>query len=77
MYTNIDNGQELDALRNVFQANPSPRRSDKHILELSKLSLKNNNFEFNNETFLQIQLLQCVRNSNPAKQIYSWHNGKM
>ena len=51
MYTNIDNEQGLEAVRNIFQANPSPRRSDKHILELLELSLKNNDFEFNNETF--------------------------
>ena len=54
MYTNIDNEQGLEAVRNIFQANPSPRRSDKHIFELLELSLKNNDFEFNNETFLQI-----------------------
>ena len=54
MYTNIDNQQGLEAVRNIFQASPSPRRSDKHILELLELSLKNNDFEFNNETFLQI-----------------------
>ena len=38
MYTNIDNEQGLEAVRNIFQANPSPRRSDKHILELLELS---------------------------------------
>ena len=54
MYTNIDNEKGLEAVRNIFQANPSPRRSDKHVLELLELSLKNNDFEFNNETFLQI-----------------------
>ena len=54
MYTNIDKEQRLEAVRNIFQAYPSPRRSDKHILELLELSLKNKDFEFNNETFLQI-----------------------
>ena len=54
MNTNIDNEQGLEAVRNIFQANPSPRRSDKHNLELLELSLKNDDFEFNNETFLQI-----------------------
>ena len=29
-------------------------RQDKHILELLELSVKNNDFEFNNQTFLQI-----------------------
>ena len=52
MYTNIDSKQGLEEVRNVFQANPSPRRSDKHILELLELSLKNNDFEFNIETYL-------------------------
>ena len=54
MYTNIHNEQGLEVVRNIFQANPSPRRSDKHILELLELSFKKNDFEFNNETFLQI-----------------------
>ena len=50
MYTNIDNEQGLEAVRNIFQANSS----DKHISELLELSLTNNDFEFNKETFLQI-----------------------
>ena len=54
MYTNIDNNQGLEAVKIAFEANPNPKRSDKHILELLELSLRNNDFEFNNETFLQI-----------------------
>ena len=50
----IDNDQGLEAVINVFYADTSPRRSDKHILELLELSLKNSDFEFNNESFLQI-----------------------
>ena len=59
MYTNIDNEQGLEAVRNIFQANPWPRRSDKHIVELLELSLKNNDFEFNNERNLSINLGYC------------------
>ena len=54
MYTNIDNEKGLEAVKNAFATNPSPRRSDQHILELLELNLKNNDFEFNDETFLQI-----------------------
>ena len=54
MYTNIDNDKGLEAVKNAFTAHPSPRRSDEHILELLELNLKNNDFEFNGETFLQI-----------------------
>ena len=54
MYANIDNEQGWEAVKNIFQANLSPRHSDKLILELLELSLKNNDFEFNNETFRQI-----------------------
>ena len=54
MYTNIDNERGLAAVKNAFLANPDPRRSDPHVLELLELSLKYNDFEFNGDTFLQI-----------------------
>ena len=34
MYTNIDNDNGLKAIKNAFLANPNPRRSDGHILDL-------------------------------------------
>ena len=77
MYTNIDNEQGLEAVRNVFQANPSPRHSDKHILELLELSLKNNDLNSTTKLFYKSQVLQWARNLHPVMQICSWHNGKI
>ena len=54
MYTNIDNEAGLEAVRKAFASQPDPFRSDKHTLELLEIGLKNNDFEFNGEIFLQI-----------------------
>ena len=53
MYTNIDNEGGLSAVKKAFISNPDSRRSDEHILQLLELSLKNNDFLFNNEIYLQ------------------------
>ena len=55
MYTNIDHESGLAAVKKAFENNPDPRRPDQEILDLLELSLKNNDFEFNGETFLQIK----------------------
>ena len=77
MYTNIDNEQGLEAVRNIFQAKPSPRRSDKHILELLELSLEIMILNSTTTLFYKFQVLQWARNSHPVMQICSWHNGKI
>ena len=53
MYTNIDNEGGLAAVKKAFISNPDSCRSDDHILQLLELSLKSNDFLFNNETYLQ------------------------
>ena len=53
MYTNIDHESGLAAVKKAFENNPDPTRPDQHILDLLELSLKNNDFQFNGETFLQ------------------------
>lgn len=53
MYTNINNEAGLEAVRTAFASEPSSSRPDEHILQLLELGLKNNDFEFNNEIFLQ------------------------
>ena len=78
MYTNIDNEQGLEAVRNIFQANPSPRRSEKQIVEHLELSLKNNYFEFNNKNFLQISGTAMGKKFAPSyANLFTWHNGKI
>lgn len=54
LYTNIDNQVGLQAIRQSFLNNPDPKRPDIEILRLLLTSLKNNDFTFNNEYFLQI-----------------------
>ena len=77
MYTNIGNEQGLEAVRNIFQASPSLRRSNKHILELLELSLRYHDFELNNETFLRISGTAVGKKSHPVMQICSGHNRKI
>ena len=53
LYTNIDNTNGLEAVKQIFNKNPDPNRPDKEILELSNINLKNNDFEFNSQWYLQ------------------------
>ena len=53
LYTNIENKEGVEAVKTIFQQNPDPERPDEEILELLKLSLENNDFEFNGKWYLQ------------------------
>ena len=54
LYTNIDNQDAFEAVKESFNKNPDPKRPDKQILELLKICLENNDFTFNDEWFLQV-----------------------
>ncbi len=56
LYTNIDIKGGIISVRQSFLANPDPKRpdTDHEILRLLITSLRNNDFTFNNEWFLQI-----------------------
>ena len=54
LYTNIDNRAGIEAVRQAFLDNPDPQRPNIEILRLLLTSLKNNDFIFDNEWFLQI-----------------------
>lgn len=45
----------LGAVKKAFQNYPDPDRPDKYILQLLEINLTRNDFEFNNQIFLQIQ----------------------
>ena len=53
LYTNIDNKDGINAIKQLFSCNPDEKRPDKHILELLQLSLENNDFMFNGDWYLQ------------------------
>ena len=54
LYTNIDNTEGLKAVREAFKNNPDAERPDKAILSLLNICLKNNDFMFSDEWYLQI-----------------------
>ena len=53
LYTNMRIDLILKSVQEAFAANPAPRRPDSEILELLELTLRNNDFEFAGEVFLQ------------------------
>lgn len=54
MYTNIDNTEGLRAVKRAFSENPDNGRPDQEILELLKLNLENNDFQFDNDWYVQV-----------------------
>ena len=54
LYTNINLQRTYKDVCNVFRNNKVIGRPDAYLLELLKLTLHNNDFNFNNETFHQI-----------------------
>lgn len=54
LYTNIPNDSGIQAVKEAFQNSPDPTRPDRAILELLELTLKSNDFTFNNQWYLQI-----------------------
>ena len=53
LYTNIDDTNGLEAVKQICIKNPDPKRQDKEILELLKNNLENNDFELNSRWYLQ------------------------
>src|SRR5215469_11446274 len=43
----------IASLQNIFNKYPQNNRPDKHLIDIIKIILENNDFEFNGETFLQ------------------------
>ena len=53
LYTNIDNQAGLLAVKQALSGTDHPEKFQSYILELLKISLERNDFEFNNQTYLQ------------------------
>jgi len=54
LYTNMNINRTIAVVKRAFRANPRPNRPDKELIELLELIMKNNDFRFNNDIFLQI-----------------------
>ena len=55
LYTNIDTFAGLKAVRDAFNSHPDDSRPDGSILSLLQINLTKNDFEFNNQYYLQIK----------------------
>ena len=53
LYTNIDNQAGLLAVKQALAQTEHPKKFQTYILELLRISLERNDFEFNNQTYLQ------------------------
>ena len=54
LYTNMDIERTLAVTRRALISHPQPDRPDEHILTLLELTLRNNDFTFNGQFYLQI-----------------------
>lgn len=66
LYTNIDISEGLIAVKNIFSKYPDPRRPDLEILQLLYINLKRNDFEFNNQFYLQTKGTAMGKKFAPA-----------
>lgn len=55
LYTNINTEMGLGAVKQIFSQYPDGTRPDEEILGLLELCLRNNDFMFNNEYYLQVE----------------------
>lgn len=54
LYTNMNIDRTLAAVKDFFTRYPDPKRPDDELLELLEIAMKNNDFSFCNNFFLQI-----------------------
>jgi hypothetical protein len=66
LYTNIPLIKGLQVVQTFFEKNPDPKRPDKYLLELLKLSLLRNDFVFNGKNYRQIKGVAMGKQYSPA-----------
>ena len=54
LYTNMRFDRTLETVRTALQKHPDPKRPDDLLLKLLDITMRNNDFEFDGETYLQI-----------------------
>ena len=54
LYTNMTFDRTLDTVRATLEKHPDPERPDDLLLKLLDITMRNNDFEFDGETYLQI-----------------------
>jgi len=66
LYTNIDTQLGLKAVQQVFKKYPDPARPDEALLQLLKLGLTKNDFEFDSKYYLQVHGTAMGKKFAPA-----------
>ncbi|KAL2103131.1 hypothetical protein ACEWY4_002299 [Coilia grayii] len=66
LYTNIETPQGLSAVRQSFLKHPNKARPDKELLQLLEINLNYNDFEFNQEYYLQTKGTAMGKKFAPA-----------
>ncbi|XP_019897156.3 uncharacterized protein LOC105009030 isoform X2 [Esox lucius] len=66
LYTNIDIQEGIQSIRNIFHKYPDAKRPDKELLQLLEINLARNDFEFDNNYFLQIKGTAIGKKFAPA-----------
>lgn len=74
LYTNIPIEGLIDCVRRIFQRFPDPKRPDEELLQLLRINLCRNDFNFNGEFYLQIK---GTAMANPYTDIFmaNWEEG--
>lgn len=66
LYTNINTTEGLQAVSNIFSKYPDSSRPDQELLQLLKINLTRNDFEFNDKYYLQVKGTAMGKKFAPA-----------
>lgn len=66
LYTNIDIEEGIQSIKNIFLKYPDVKRPDPELIELLKINLTRNDFEFNCKFYLQVKGTAMGKKFAPA-----------
>lgn len=77
LYTNIDTSRGMQIIQQYLEKYPDPARPDRELLQLLHINLTRNDFQFNNEYFLQLSgTAMGKKNLLHLMLTYTWPTGK-
>lgn len=80
LYTNIDTGEGIKAVREILEHNPDFNRPDDHLIKLLEVNLTRNDFVFNDKFFLQVKGTAMGKKFAPAYAnifMAAWEKGAL
>lgn len=66
LYTNIDITEGIKIIEEIFIQHLNPKRPEKELIELLNINLRRNDFEFNNNHYLQLKGTAMGKKFAPA-----------